>query len=97
MIIQHRIILFILLLLQMNVHAQLREGKKGRKSRNHTDSSSHYESDGDREAPKRKRGRPRTVKRDDVEGFTDSEVRRYDVEKLVYLNSKYGGLVEPFD
>ena len=62
----------------MNVHhSHVKEGKKGKKSKAHTDSSSREESDGGGiEAPKRKRGRPRTVKRNDVEGFTDSEVRR---------------------
>ena len=62
----------------MNVHhSQFKEGKKTKKLKTHTDSSSREESDGGAEAPKRKRGRPRTVKRNDVEGFSDSEVRRY--------------------
>jgi len=64
---------------KMNVHhSHVKEGKKTRKSKAHTDSSSREESDGGgTETPKRKRGRPRTVKRNDVEGFTDSEVRRF--------------------
>ena len=63
----------------MNVHhSHFQEKKKTRKSKAHTDSSSREESDGGgTEAPKRKRGRPRTVKRNDVEGFNDSEVRRF--------------------
>ena len=68
----------------MNVHhSHVKEGKKTRKSKAHTDSSSREESDGGgTETPKRKRGRPRTVKRNDVEGFTDSEVRRYGTMKF---------------
>ena len=64
----------------MNVdHDDAKEKRKRGKSKRHSDSSSHDESDVGKDAPKRKRGRPRTVKRDDVEGFTDQEVRRYEV------------------
>ena len=69
----------------MNVHhSNFKERKKGKKAKGHTDSSSHDESDAGGEAPKRKRGRPRTVKRDDVEGFHDSEVRRYYFSYVIY-------------
>eukprot|EP00794_Sanderia_malayensis_P009568 gene9568-10557_t len=58
-----------------------RDGPKDRKakskSKNGSGSSSHNESGEDADMPKRKRGRPRTVKRDEVEGFTDAEVRRF--------------------
>lgn len=71
----------------MNVHhSQFKEGRKTKKSKTHTDSSSREESDGGGgEAPKRKRGRPRTVKRNDVEGFNDSEVRRYCLRTSIFL------------
>ena len=72
----------------MNVdHDDVKEGKKRGKSKRHSDSSSHDESDGGKDAPKRKRGRPRTVKRDDVEGFTDQEVRRYEVKFYIRITN----------
>ncbi|XP_013389384.1 chromodomain-helicase-DNA-binding protein 1 isoform X4 [Lingula anatina] len=49
--------------------------KKGRKQEEEEDESSDSDS-GDDDKPK-KRGRPRTVARDTIKGFTDAEVRRF--------------------
>ncbi|CAI9733833.1 chromodomain-helicase-DNA-binding protein 1-like isoform X2 [Octopus vulgaris] len=51
------------------------EEKKGRKKEKDRDDSESSEEDDD-DKP-RKRGRPRTVNRDTIKGFTDAEVRRF--------------------
>lgn len=51
------------------------EEKKGKKkSKDGEDSESSEDDDEDKP---RKRGRPRTVNRDTIKGFTDTEVRRF--------------------
>ena len=59
----------------MNIGHNLQEEKKPKqKRRKKATSSSGEEFD---ENSKKKRGRPRTVKREDIEGFSDQEIRRY--------------------
>ena len=41
-----------------------------------SESESDDDSGGEGKETKRKRGRPRTIKREDVEGFNDAEIRR---------------------
>ena len=47
----------------------------GKKKKSATDSELESDADG-KDGVKRKRGRPRTIKREDVDGFNDSEIRR---------------------
>ena len=59
--------------------------KRGsRKKKSESDSDD--ESGGEGREAKRKRGRPRTIKREDVEGFNDSEIRR---SALDYFSSLF--------
>ena len=61
--------------LQMNIgHNELEEKKPKQKRKKKATSSSGDEFD---ENSKKKRGRPRTVKREDIEGFSDQEIRRF--------------------
>ena len=61
--------------LQMNIgHNEQEEKKPKQKRRKKATSSSGDEFD---ENSKKKRGRPRTVKREDIEGFSDQEIRRF--------------------
>ena len=58
----------------MNIgHMEQEEKKPKQKRRKKATSSSGDEFD---ENSKKKRGRPRTVKREDIEGFSDQEIRR---------------------
>ena len=50
--------------------------KKGRRRKKKSESESDDDSGTDGKETKRKRGRPRTIKREDVEGFNDAEIRR---------------------
>uniref|UniRef100_A0A8C2F8Y4 Chromodomain helicase DNA binding protein 1 n=1 Tax=Cyprinus carpio TaxID=7962 RepID=A0A8C2F8Y4_CYPCA len=52
-------------------------GNEGRRSRNRRYSGSDSDSVSDRKRPK-KRGRPRTIPRENIKGFTDAEIRRLD-------------------
>ncbi len=61
----------------MNLAREGKDGKSSSRPKDGSESFSENESGEDADAPKRKRGRPRTVKRDEVEGFNDAEVRRY--------------------
>ncbi len=59
----------------MNIgHNELEEKKPKQKRKKKATSSSGDEFD---ENSKKKRGRPRTVKREDIEGFSDQEIRRF--------------------
>lgn len=51
--------------------------KKGRRRKKKSESESDDDSGTDGKETKRKRGRPRTIKREDVEGFNDAEIRRF--------------------
>lgn len=53
---------------------------EGRQSRNRRYSGSDSDSISDRKRPK-KRGRPRTIPRENIKGFTDAEIRRWLVAK----------------
>ncbi|CAB4038854.1 chromodomain-helicase-DNA-binding 1-like isoform X1, partial [Paramuricea clavata] len=60
---------------KMNIgHHEQEEKKPKQKRRKKATSSSGDEFD---ENSKKKRGRPRTVKREDIEGFSDQEIRRF--------------------
>ena len=50
--------------------------KKKTSRKKKSESESDDESGGEGKETKRKRGRPRTIKREDVEGFNDAEIRR---------------------
>lgn len=50
--------------------------KKGRSRKKRSESESDEDSGTEGKETKRKRGRPRTIKREDVEGFNDAEIRR---------------------
>uniref|UniRef100_A0AAY5EE85 DNA helicase n=1 Tax=Electrophorus electricus TaxID=8005 RepID=A0AAY5EE85_ELEEL len=52
-------------------------GNDGRRSRNRRYSGSDSDSASDRKRPK-KRGRPRTIPRENIKGFSDAEIRRLD-------------------
>ena len=63
---------------------------KGRKKK--SESESDDDSGGEGKETKRKRGRPRTIKREDVEGFNDAEIRRFELKMvLVYCLFRVGG------
>ncbi|XP_031564506.1 chromodomain-helicase-DNA-binding protein 1-like isoform X2 [Actinia tenebrosa] len=51
--------------------------KKQSKKKKSTSDSEDDGSDEDDKDTKRKRGRPRTIKREDIEGFNDSEIRKF--------------------
>ena len=50
--------------------------KKKTTRKKKSESESEDDSGGEGKETKRKRGRPRTIKREDVEGFNDAEIRR---------------------
>lgn len=52
------------------------QAKKGRSRKKKSESDSDEESGAEGKETKRKRGRPRTIKREDVDGFNDAEIRR---------------------
>ncbi|MEQ2227459.1 transcriptional regulator [Ilyodon furcidens] len=62
-----------------------------RQSRNRRYSGSDSDSTSDRKRPK-KRGRPRTIPRENIKGFTDAEIRRF-----VKSYKKFGGPLERLD
>lgn len=53
--------------------------KKARGRKKKSESESDDDSGGEGKETKRKRGRPRTIKREDVEGFNDAEIRRFEL------------------
>uniref|UniRef100_A0A8D3CCD7 DNA helicase n=1 Tax=Scophthalmus maximus TaxID=52904 RepID=A0A8D3CCD7_SCOMX len=64
---------------------------EGRQSRNRRYSGSDSDSPSDRKRPK-KRGRPRTIPRENIKGFNDAEIRRF-----VKSYKKFGGPLERLD
>ncbi|KAM9841440.1 chromodomain-helicase-DNA-binding protein 1 [Aulostomus maculatus] len=64
---------------------------EGRQSRNRRYSGSDSDSHSDRKRPK-KRGRPRTIPRENIKGFSDAEIRRF-----VKSYKKFGGPLERLD
>uniref|UniRef100_A0A1A8PUQ2 Si:dkey-117m1.4 n=1 Tax=Nothobranchius pienaari TaxID=704102 RepID=A0A1A8PUQ2_9TELE len=64
---------------------------EGRPSRNRRYSGSDSDSASDQKRPK-KRGRPRTIPRENIKGFTDAEIRRF-----VKSYKKFGGPLERLD
>uniref|UniRef100_A0A8C5HTK7 DNA helicase n=1 Tax=Gouania willdenowi TaxID=441366 RepID=A0A8C5HTK7_GOUWI len=64
---------------------------EGRQSRNRRYSGSDSDSPSDRKRPK-KRGRPRTIPRENIKGFSDAEIRRF-----VKSYKKFGGPLERLD
>uniref|UniRef100_A0A7N6A2T5 DNA helicase n=1 Tax=Anabas testudineus TaxID=64144 RepID=A0A7N6A2T5_ANATE len=64
---------------------------EGRQSRNRRYSGSDSDSTSDRKRPK-KRGRPRTIPRENIKGFSDAEIRRF-----VKSYKKFGGPLERLD
>uniref|UniRef100_A0A667ZBU6 Chromodomain helicase DNA binding protein 1 n=1 Tax=Myripristis murdjan TaxID=586833 RepID=A0A667ZBU6_9TELE len=66
-------------------------GSDGRRSRNRRYSGSDSDSTSDRKRPK-KRGRPRTIPRENIKGFSDAEIRRF-----VKSYKKFGGPLERLD
>uniref|UniRef100_A0AAY4D113 DNA helicase n=1 Tax=Denticeps clupeoides TaxID=299321 RepID=A0AAY4D113_9TELE len=66
-------------------------GNEGRRSRNRRYSGSDSDSTSDRKRPK-KRGRPRTIPRENIKGFTDAEIRRF-----IKSYKKFGGPLERLD
>uniref|UniRef100_A0A8C1KQK4 Chromodomain helicase DNA binding protein 1 n=1 Tax=Cyprinus carpio TaxID=7962 RepID=A0A8C1KQK4_CYPCA len=66
-------------------------GNEGRRSRNRRYSGSDSDSVSDRKRPK-KRGRPRTIPRENIKGFTDAEIRRF-----IKSYKKFGGPLERLD
>lgn len=66
-------------------------GNEGRRSRNRRYSVSDSDSVSDRKRPK-KRGRPRTIPRENIKGFTDAEIRRF-----IKSYKKFGGPLERLD
>ena len=59
--------------------------KKKTSRKKKSESESDDESGGEGKETKRKRGRPRTIKREDVEGFNDAEIRRLEAELNYHL------------
>lgn len=57
--------------------------KKKTSRKKKSESESDDDSGGEGKETKRKRGRPRTIKREDVEGFNDAEIRRLACTELV--------------
>uniref|UniRef100_A0AAR2IYI5 DNA helicase n=1 Tax=Pygocentrus nattereri TaxID=42514 RepID=A0AAR2IYI5_PYGNA len=66
-------------------------GNEGRRSRNRRYSGSDSDSASDRKRPK-KRGRPRTIPRENIKGFSDAEIRRF-----IKSYKKFGGPLERLD
>lgn len=66
-------------------------GSEGRRSRNRRYSVSDSDSGSDRKRPK-KRGRPRTIPRENIKGFSDAEIRRF-----IKSYKKFGGPLERLD
>ncbi|KAJ8338893.1 hypothetical protein SKAU_G00356790 [Synaphobranchus kaupii] len=66
-------------------------GNEGRRSRNRRYSGSDSDSVSDRKRPK-KRGRPRTIPRENIKGFSDAEIRRF-----IKSYKKFGGPLERLD
>uniref|UniRef100_A0A8C5FAV3 DNA helicase n=1 Tax=Gadus morhua TaxID=8049 RepID=A0A8C5FAV3_GADMO len=66
-------------------------GNESRRSRNRRYSGSDSDSTSDRKKPK-KRGRPRTIPRENIKGFSDAEIRRF-----VKSYKKFGGPLERLD
>ncbi|XP_029024995.1 chromodomain-helicase-DNA-binding protein 1 [Betta splendens] len=64
---------------------------EGRQSRNRRYSGSDSDSTSERKRPK-KRGRPRTIPRENIKGFSDAEIRRF-----VKSYKKFGGPLERLD
>ncbi|XP_069481555.1 chromodomain-helicase-DNA-binding protein 1 [Ambystoma mexicanum] len=66
-------------------------GSEGRRSRNRRYSGSDSDSTSDRKRPK-KRGRPRTIPRENIKGFSDAEIRRF-----IKSYKKFGSPLERLD
>ncbi|XP_040277512.1 chromodomain-helicase-DNA-binding protein 1 [Bufo bufo] len=68
-------------------------GSEGRRSRNrrYSGSEDSEDSDSDTKRPK-KRGRPRTIPRENIKGFSDAEIRRF-----IKSYKKFGGPLERLD
>ncbi|XP_047634317.1 chromodomain-helicase-DNA-binding protein 1 isoform X2 [Phacochoerus africanus] len=66
-------------------------GSEGRRSRNRRYSGSDSDSISERKRPK-KRGRPRTIPRENIKGFSDAEIRRF-----IKSYKKFGGPLERLD
>lgn len=62
--------------------------KKKTSRKKKSESESDDDSGGEGKETKRKRGRPRTIKREDVEGFNDAEIRRLE-QNLAITCSKF--------
>lgn len=62
--------------------------KKKTSRKKKSESESDDESGGEGKETKRKRGRPRTIKREDVEGFNDAEIRRLE-QNFTITSSKF--------
>uniref|UniRef100_A0A8C6KMC3 Chromodomain helicase DNA binding protein 1 n=1 Tax=Nothobranchius furzeri TaxID=105023 RepID=A0A8C6KMC3_NOTFU len=74
-----------------NCAKQVFNSNEGRPSRNRRYSGSDSDSASDQKRPK-KRGRPRTIPRENIKGFTDAEIRRF-----VKSYKKFGGPLERLD
>lgn len=74
-----------------NCAKQISFNSDRRPSRNRRYSGSDSDSTSDRKRPK-KRGRPRTIPRENIKGFTDAEIRRF-----VKSYKKFGGPLERLD
>lgn len=69
-------------------HTQISfNASEGRQSRNRRYSGSDSDSISDRKRPK-KRGRPRTIPRENIKGFTDAEIRRSLLQRCCCLLKK---------
>ncbi|XP_020648884.3 chromodomain-helicase-DNA-binding protein 1 isoform X2 [Pogona vitticeps] len=66
-------------------------GNEGRRCRNRRYSGSDSDSISERKRPK-KRGRPRTIPRENIKGFSDAEIRRF-----IKSYKKFGGPLERLD
>ncbi|MEJ1275488.1 hypothetical protein NN561_006385 [Cricetulus griseus] len=66
-------------------------GNEGRRSRSRRYSGSDSDSISERKRPK-KRGRPRTIPRENIKGFSDAEIRRF-----IKSYKKFGGPLERLD
>ncbi|KAK2506826.1 hypothetical protein MC885_007323 [Smutsia gigantea] len=66
-------------------------GSEGRRSRSRRYSGSDSDSISERKSPK-KRGRPRTIPRENIKGFSDAEIRRF-----IKSYKKFGGPLERLD
>lgn len=71
--------------------------KKKTSRKKKSESESDDDSGGEGKETKRKRGRPRTIKREDVEGFNDAEIRRLEQNLTITCSkSKFFLLVYTF-